>query len=258
MAWFKVDDGLHAHRKTRRVRRSHPEKVRDVSPFGLWVLAGSWCGSSGTGGFVPTEVLEEWDDDAERLALRLVDAGLWSEDEVDGEPGYRFNGWGERNPISEVDAGKFGNHLRWHVNRAIVSPDCDLCVAATRPDDRGDSGTTSQPESSPAPSRPDPTPSSDRQPPAVDENFESFWALYPRREDKGHAVKAWRAASKKATPEVILAGLTQHVAGWKRAHTTRKFIPMPATWLNGERWTDEQPADEPDDPYAHIPYVGQG
>jgi hypothetical protein len=86
--WFKVDDKLHDHRKARHVRRSHSTKRRDVAPFGIWALAGSWCGANRTGGFVPLEVLEEMDDDAEQLADRLVAAGLWSHDKVDEEPRY--------------------------------------------------------------------------------------------------------------------------------------------------------------------------
>ena len=76
MTWFKVDDGLHAHRKVRAVRRSHGAKKRDIAPMAIWVLAGSWCGAHRTDGFIPREVIEDWDDDAEGLAQRLIDAGL--------------------------------------------------------------------------------------------------------------------------------------------------------------------------------------
>ena len=41
------------------VRRSSESKTRDVSPFGLWVLAGSWCGDHSTGGFATPPTPEE-------------------------------------------------------------------------------------------------------------------------------------------------------------------------------------------------------
>lgn len=236
MAWFKVDDGLHDHRKTRKVRRSHPEKRRDVSPFGLWVLAGSWAGANGTNGFVPAEVLEEWDDEAPALAQRLVAAGLWWSTVVDGEPGYGFHDWDERNPANEVDSGRFGNHLRWHVKRDIVNPDCMFClesIAPTRPDDRPESGTTSPPESSPVPSRPDPTSASSE----LERDFDAWYLAYPRKRGKGQALKAYKAARKKVDADTLLRAITQ-----QRAALTAKgdeFVPYPATWLNGERWDDQ-------------------
>jgi hypothetical protein len=166
--WFKVDDKLHDHRKTRRVRRSDSNKRRDVAPFGIWALAGSWCGANKTGGFIPLEVIEEWDDDAEQLAMRLVDAGLWFEDVVDGEAGYRFHDWADQNPNGEDpgDYGRRGNHVRWHAGRGVVDPTCDLChpddQVTIPPDDRGDIGGEPRVDirvesSRPDPTRPDPT-----------------------------------------------------------------------------------------------------
>jgi hypothetical protein len=166
--WFKVDDKLHDHRKTRRVRRSDTNKRRDVAPFGIWTLAGSWCGANKTGGFIPLEVIEEWDDDAEVLAMRLVAAGLWSEDEVGGEAGYRFHDWADQNPNGEDpgDYGRRGNHIRWHAGRGVIDPTCDLCPPDDRPDippdDRPDiprdhRGDIRVDSSRPDPTRPDPT-----------------------------------------------------------------------------------------------------
>ena len=178
MSWFKVDDRFHDHRKSRAARRSHPSKRRDVAVLGLWVCAGSWVGSTGTDGFVPLEVIEEWDDDAESLAERLVAAGLWWSTEQDGEPGYGFHDWDAMNPASDsltaaraAVSGAVGNHIRWHVNQGRKSDDCDLCYpdlighrgdiapesGATRPrlapdiapDSPPDSGCDSPPDSPP-------------------------------------------------------------------------------------------------------------
>lgn len=247
VAWFKVDDGLHDHRKTRRVRRSHPEKKRDVAPFGLWVLAGSWSGANGTNGFVPTEILEEWDDDAAELAQRLVDAGLWWPTVEDGEPGYGFHDWDERNPASEVDSGRFGNHLRWHVKRGIVNPECSFCneasIGATRGDDRDESGTISPPDSSPVPTRPDPNTcaSADAERGATDvgAEFNRWYLAYPRKRGKGQALRAYKTARKKVSAEVLMASMQQQIPDLTRRGI--EYAPYPATWLNGERWLDEPP-----------------
>ncbi|TIC78807.1 hypothetical protein [Nocardioides sp. GY 10127] len=173
MTWFRVDDQLPDNRKARSIRRSHPEKTRDSSPFGLWTLAGAWAGRQRNGGFVPAEVLEEWDDDATAMAARLVDAGLWRPDEVDDEPGYRFHDWNDMNPGVEApdysDAGAQGNHMRWHVREGKVSKTCRFCTDTDTPDSRPpvapsrgrlapDSPPTRDPESPrPDPTRPDPT-----------------------------------------------------------------------------------------------------
>jgi len=89
------------------------------------------------------------------------------------------------------------------------------------------------------------------------EEFDLFWATYPRKIAKGQAVKAWRAAIKKANAATILAGLKAALPKW--AQTDPKFIPHAATWLNGERWADETAvtADPDEALVAAIPTVEQ-
>ena len=156
MAWFKVDDKLTDHPKFRRLRRLNPKKTRDIAPLALWVAAGAWSDD----GFVPLEVLEDWDDSAEEMAERLVECGLWENAERDGEPGYAFHDWLDMNPANSASIkGSEGNHLRWHVGRGMEAPDCQFCdpdIGATRPRHRGDIGGESGGES-PVPSRPDPS-----------------------------------------------------------------------------------------------------
>jgi hypothetical protein len=74
-------------------------------------------------------------------------------------------------------------------------------------------------------------------------DFEKWYSVYPKKEDRGHAVAAYAKAIKAgATPTEILAGLQRNVAVLRAKD--RQFIPLPATWLNGQRWTDEAPPPE--------------
>lgn len=67
--------------------------------------------------------------------------------------------------------------------------------------------------------------------------FDEFWAAYPKRADKGHARTAWAKAVRKADVEVIVEGARRFA---NDPHLPEpKFIPLAATWLNGERWSDD-------------------
>lgn len=77
----------------------------------------------------------------------------------------------------------------------------------------------------------------------IDEQwFDGFWKTYPRRIGKGQARKAWRAALKKAAPDLIISAAACYAANCRDVEP--QFIAHPATWLNGERWADE-PDPEP-------------
>lgn len=77
----------------------------------------------------------------------------------------------------------------------------------------------------------------DSEPTALVVSFDGFWRVYPRRVDKGHARKAYAAATKRATPDRLLEGARQFATSV--AGKDPKFIPHAATWLNGDRWLDE-------------------
>jgi len=76
-----------------------------------------------------------------------------------------------------------------------------------------------------------------------DSDFTAFWSAYPRKVAKPAALKAWRSAKHRPPLADLLAALDRH----KRSEQwqTARFIPHPATWLNGQRWDDQLPtADE--------------
>lgn len=69
-------------------------------------------------------------------------------------------------------------------------------------------------------------------------DFEEFWRRYPRKVGKGRARGAFDAATRKAAPEAILAGLEA-----AQFDLDPRYIPHPTTWLHGERWLDEPDGD---------------
>ncbi|MHC8408317.1 YdaU family protein [Pseudomonas sp. TMB3-21] len=79
--------------------------------------------------------------------------------------------------------------------------------------------------------------------PAVSEAqdlFPKFWALYPRKQDKAKALKAW--TKLKVNDELfnlIAKGLAAQVVSADWLKDGGKYVPMPTTWLNGKRWEDE-------------------
>lgn len=91
MAWFKVDDKLHKHKKAR---------LAGCEAMGLWALAGSWVAAELTDGFVPESVCGQWSPRFKALAAKLVKAGLWMVHEKDGEKGWLFHDWHEYQPTA--------------------------------------------------------------------------------------------------------------------------------------------------------------
>lgn len=88
-----------------------------------------------------------------------------------------------------------------------------------------------------------PQPSSHNQQPAAHSpktaeppGFEAFWAVYPKRQDKGHARTAWVKAVRKADPSTITAGAERFRDDPNREP---QYTALAATWLNGERWGDD-------------------
>lgn len=69
--------------------------------------------------------------------------------------------------------------------------------------------------------------------------FETFWGLYPKRVAKKDAERAWNRVGSADHVDLLTA-----LVAWRRVWLARgemQYVPNPASWLNGERWTDELP-----------------
>ena len=83
--------------------------------------------------------------------------------------------------------------------------------------------------------------------------FETFWKSYPRRQGKGEAAKAFaRIRPDDALLQTIVAAVTAQASSEQWRKDGGKFIPMPATWLNGQRWLDETTTSAADPELAKL------
>lgn len=82
--------------------------------------------------------------------------------------------------------------------------------------------------------------------------FPEFWRDYPRHDARKAAAAAWLRLkpSEQLRAQIHAAIAWQRRTGCLRARVVdnRSTIPMAATWLNGERWRDEQPNLRPAPP----------
>lgn len=66
--------------------------------------------------------------------------------------------------------------------------------------------------------------------------FESWWQIYPRKDAKGAAFRAFKSAKRRTSVAKLMEGAGAYA---KRAKSMdARFIRLPATWLNGDGWND--------------------
>ncbi len=73
----------------------------------------------------------------------------------------------------------------------------------------------------------------------VDDGFEHFWRVYPKKKSKADAEKAWRKLAP--SPELlqrILASIAAQLGSTDWLKDGGQYIPFPASWLNARRWED--------------------
>ena len=77
------------------------------------------------------------------------------------------------------------------------------------------------------------------------DDFEQWWANYPRREAKGDALKAWKMLKRDGTlPDLdpLIAASKAYAIREQRA----QFRKLPGGWLRDHKWSDEKPTDSVD------------
>lgn len=69
-------------------------------------------------------------------------------------------------------------------------------------------------------------------------DFESFYSLFPKHKARADAEKAWRQMSPPLDAVMAALEWQNQQPDWLKENG--KYIPLPASWLRGKRWEDEQ------------------
>jgi DNA-binding transcriptional regulator GbsR (MarR family) len=79
--------------------------------------------------------------------------------------------------------------------------------------------------------------------------FETLWKMYPRKQGKTKALKAYQKARKEGISfETIEQGIKAYCEYIKKSKTKTEYIKHGSTWFNGYCWNDEytdKPKQEP-------------
>jgi hypothetical protein len=75
-------------------------------------------------------------------------------------------------------------------------------------------------------------------------SFGRFWSVYPKKRNKGDALKAWRALKpSEELVTAILAAVERAKSSVQWRKDEGQFIPYPASWLRARGWEDEEHVD---------------
>lgn len=75
--------------------------------------------------------------------------------------------------------------------------------------------------------------------------FDDFWDAYPKKKDKKKAFEKWKARGLDSVADDLIKDVKNRIendAQWKRG-----YVPLPTTYINGDRWQDEIETSKPDD-----------
>ena len=211
----------------------------------LWQLTLSSATDGAIGRFTDEEIAAwiEWDGDPSLLIEHLVSTRFLDRCKVNR---LVVHDWSEHAPDFLKNSFK-----RWgkdFVVPIVVDAEHDAQHDAQHP--LRDDAKNDACEHPPIPLQPSPAnkeTNTRRNAVAYSDEFKSWWLVYPRREAKGEAWKAWPKAiawirqTTDSTQEQAVASLMEIT---KRFASSPKgqgeFVPQPATFLNGKRWEDDQ------------------
>ena len=237
MAWIKVDQGLSRHRKIFALSNylDIPEPYAEGLVINLWCWALDNAQDGDLAKFTPENIASVaiWRGDPEQFIEGLKESGFLDEPRT-------LHDWMDY-------AGKLIDRREKDRQR---KRDCGSSVESSRNECGNPAESSRNIRSVSCCKSKSIELEKENIPPIVPhggtepEEFLKFWSRYPRKEGRKNALKAWKKLSPSpALVEEIMSGLEWRLTCEEWTKEGGKYIPLPATWLNGERWTDARPEE---------------
>ena len=235
MGWGRIDDGFYDHPKVIGL---------SLEAIGMWTKCFSWAhrhqSSSPFPGHLPIGVPKSFGGNRTgRIVKELLAANLW-DSEISGD--FSIHDYAQYLPKNEAslsaaelsekrsNAGKRGADARWNRDAAAPEPADNLMAKAM--------ANASEDDGKPMPPNPNPNLLSDTNKlVSLSMCFADFWSVWPRKESRPAALKAWDKAIRRQGSDVIVEAAIRYAQNPNRPD--KQFIPHASTWLNGDRWDDE-------------------
>lgn len=212
--WIKMGKDLLTHPKVVRMASAlRADKLRTVGGlFAVWCLFDTHSVDGKLSGYTAETIDEEIRFPGFCAAMEAVE---WLETDADGAslPDFEeHNGQSAKRRAQETE--------RKRADRKVSASDADKTRTKSGPEKRRE----------------------EKKDIHTDVGFASFWSEFPNKKAKADAFKAW---SKLNPDDVLQASILKAIEIQRQGEDWRKeggrFIPHPATWLNGRRWEDSAP-----------------
>lgn len=229
-----------------RIRSVKPEfwtseQIAECSPNARLTFIGLWNFCDDYGVHPANEIrlkMELFPSDAfskaeiRALVEELITNSLVEEYEIDGVKYWYVTGW-DRHQKPDTKTGKYPRP-DGSVGKKIRRNNAEDSANDSRTDDeRSHTEKEKEKEKELKPS----CSTGER----LNEGFEQFWTAYPKKQAKQDAAKAFRSAKlKPGELQTVLQDISSRKSSTEWLKDGGKFIPMPATYLRGKRWEDEQ------------------
>lgn len=250
MAWLQVHQTLKDHRKL--FDAADELEIQPVHMMGLlisfWMWALDNAPTGDLGGITPRMIARaaQWDGPAEKLSTALIRAG-WLDENDDGK--LTIHDWYEYTGklIDQRQAEKERSQRRRAAAAASINGTTDdqqTTGGQPQTGQRKAAGRVDQSRQDQTKGSKDPPSPSDEGETAgrsaIEVRFAEFWSAYPKKVAKQYALKAW----KRLKPDAELHDkIMRAVDAQKRSEQWRRdngrYIPNPATWLNGGQWDND-------------------
>lgn len=228
--WIKLTTDMFDNRKIKHLRRL-PEGNSIVL---IWVMLLTMAGRCNASGMIfltenipytPKMLADELDFEENTVVLAL--RALEDLNMVVTNKGYfAIAGWEEYQNIEGMDKIREQNRIRqkkWYDSQKAL-PNAKPNVRLTQPN-----ATDIEEDKELDKDKEDIYP------------FDDFWKAYPKKKAKEAARKAWNKLKPDETlGKEIIQAVTESAKTKDWLKENGKYIPYPATYLNGKRWEDER------------------